>query len=361
MRKLNRRNFIVRSGAGVTAMTTGLAGCAGGGDGGEGGNGGGGSTTTSGSGNTPMPEQYTSKMAAAHYPVLLASTSTIVAEEQGFFDEYNITNDEVTSFSGGGSTVRGVVTGGLTAGKGALMAVAKAYRAGAPAHLVGMMLSGSTIGFYSLPDSDIESIQDLKGGGKVGLSNPGGSSEAVALKSVDNADGITLDDVEFVHTGGLGEAITSLNEENVDVIFLPAPVSQQMKQEGNVREIWHARDLAPNVTEHVMFMGQRTIEEQRPLAEGIVRAHSDAMDYIQKNPEESARMWANASDQPEDLAIAAMQEETPQELWNPELTGDLIKGTGEAMILQGLIDEQPAWEDIIRQDLLPEDKRVDWV
>ena len=85
------------------------------------------------------------------------------------------------------------------------------------------------------------------------------------------------------------------------------------------------------------------------------------MDFIRENPEKSAKMWASASDNSEDIAIKAMKEENPDGIWRPQLTEDIVKGTGEAMILQGLVDEQPPWKDIIRQELLPEDKRVDWV
>jgi|GEM_PF-374460 len=365
MTDYGRRRFIKASAAGAAGISAGIAGCSGGGGGGDGG-----STpapTESGDGDSSTPMQTEEELtpvnlAAAHYPTLTASTTTLVAEDQGFFEDHGLTNNEVTSFSGGGTTVRGVVTGGLDAGKGALAAVVNAYLAGAPVHLTGMMMAGNTLEFQTLPDNDeLEQIQDVAGR-RVAVTNPGSSTHATLVRSLQNADDIAVEDVEIVFAGGLGEAFTALEEGNVDAALNVMPISFQMLDAGNRKRLWTGWEMAPNITEHVMLMGQRLLTEQTEVAQGIVRAHVDAMEYMRNNPEDSARTWAAATDWSEDLAIRSM-EAAGADMWRPELTEDIVTTTAEILKTIGVLDEgtEIPYADIVDQSALPEENQLDWV
>lgn len=360
--RCSRRSVLRYVGGAAGVGIAGLAGCTGGGESDQTSpttNGGAtGKATTQSGGNAQQLK--TTKLAAAHYPLITESMQTLAAIQKGYFKEYGVQIEDVTSFSGGGTTVRGVVTGGLAAGKGALMAAVKAYIAGAPLRLVGLMNTSSLIDFQVLPDSEIESIQDAKGK-TIALSNPGGSSEAVALNSIHKADGITLDDVSFEYAGGLGEAITALKEGVVDVTFNVVPKSTALLAKGETRRVWNGRDYAPNTTQHVMFMGSRLLDESPQIAEGVIRGHVDGMKFVRENPEAAAEMWAEAADLPAKITKKAMDDIRPDETFHIELREDVLTSTAEAMKLQGIIDEQPPWKKLVDQRYLPENKQVDWV
>lgn len=309
---------------------------------------------------TQSSKVQSAKLAAAHYPLITESMQTLAAIENGYFRDYGVKIEDVTSFSGGGTTVRGVVTGGLAAGKGALMAAVKAYLAGAPLKVVGLMNTSSVIDFEVLPDSDIESIQDAKGK-KIALSNPGGSSEAVALNSIHKADGITLDDVTFEYAGGLGEAITALKEGVVDITFNVIPKSTALLTKGETRRVWNGREYAPNTTEHIMLMGSQLLEENPQVAKGVIRGHVDGMKFVRENQDEAAQMWAEAAGLPPKITQKAMADIRPTETFHIELREEVLKSTAEAMKLQGIIDTQPPWKKLLDQRYLPEDLQVDWI
>lgn len=330
-----------------------------------------GDSTPGGDGDTtPSNDQttYTTELADAHYPTAIATISTQVGQERGIFADHNLEIEDVTSFSGGGTTIRGIVTGGLGAGKTALPALVQAFLQGAPIYLCGITQATTDISFHALSDSGIKSIQDLSGM-TVAVSNPGASSEAVTINSIVNADGITLDEVEIMHAGGLGEAVTAAEEGVADVTWALPPVSTNLTASDQWNLIWLGRDLAPNITQNVLAMGDRVIDEQPELASVIGHAYVDAHDYIKNNIEDAARVWGENNDLEEDLAIKALSyagdpEQSqlyPPQCYNIELDEDILTTTAETMIEQGLIDEQPPWEDIVRQEVLPEDKRVDWI
>lgn len=359
MRNIDRRRFLKATTGGVAGVATGLAGCTGdsGDGGGDGGDGGGGGTTQASSGGSLTDIN----LAAAHYPTLTASTTTLVAEEQGFFEDHGLSNNEVTSFSGGGTTVRGVVTGGLDAGKGALAAVVKAYLAGAPVHLTAMMMAGNTLEFHAMPDNDeLNGIEDIAGK-RVAVTNPGSSTHATLVQSILNTDGLSVDDVEIVFAGGLGEAFTALEEGNVDAALNVIPISLQMLDAGKRKRLWTGWEVAPNVTEHVMLMGQQLLTEKPEVAKGIVRAHVDAMGWMRDNLQEAAKIWASATDWSEELTIRSMEQIGP-DIWRPELTEDIVTTTGNILKPIGVVNESTEipYGEILDQSALYEENRLDW-
>jgi ABC-type nitrate/sulfonate/bicarbonate transport system substrate-binding protein len=387
-----RRRAILKTMGGVGVV--GLAGCAGG-DGGDGDGGGadgeaGDGGADDGDGATPTPQEtttpadgtdgdgtttttetaetLTTNLADAHYPIAIATISTQVGRERGIFAENNLDVGEVTSFAGGGTTVRGIVTGGLGAGKTALPALVQAFQAGAPIYLCGITQATPDMSFHSLADSGIESIQDLSGK-TVAISNPGASSEAAAINSVVNVGGISLDDVEIIAAGGLGEAITAAEEGEADVTWALPPVSTGMNASGDWNLVWLARDHAPNITQNVLAMGSGVVDDEPELARSIGHAYVEAHSFIKDNVEEAAKLWGENTDTEAETAVQALtyagdpeeSEPYPPQCYNIELKEEILTTTAETMIEQGLIDEQPLWGDIVRQEVLPEDKRVDWI
>lgn len=360
---MDRRGYLKSS---ALALGIGVAGCTGGGDGSDGG----GTTqppsTDSGGGSTSTPTEqasYTTQLAAAHFPAVSVYAPMIYAQETGMFEEAGVTIEDITSFGGGGTTVRGIVTGGIGAGYPSLVAVVNAFLAGAPIHLVGLNTPTNDIEFVVREDSELEEFTASQlQGATFAASNPGSSSEALFIRSIQNTDGITLDDVEINYAGGYGEVLTSLREGIVDIGWSFPPFTFQLYEGGEMRQLAPARDHAPNITQNVIAMGAPFMNEQPELASKILGVYAEAQEYVEENPAEGGRLWAGANDL--DPAVGERVIETVSEgtnFWDISPLEETVRATGETMVAQGVVDEEPPWSEVIRQDALPEDKRVDWM
>ncbi|MFB6187800.1 MAG: ABC transporter substrate-binding protein [Halobacteriaceae archaeon] len=309
---------------------------------------------------TTQQKQLKAKLAISHYPTIPGTVPVQVAKKKGIFEKYGITKAPVTSFSGGGTTVRGVVTGNLTIGSTALLALIRAFQAGAPIHLVGLMQRSPDILFDTLPDSPIETIQDVKGK-TIAISNPGSSSMQCAILSIKAANGISRDDVTLMAAGGLGEALTALQEGSADVAWNIPPKSTIMHQKGKTRQVWHTRTYAPQFPEIPLGMGAQTLNEQFNLARSTLRALIDAMKFVQNNVEESARIWAKTAGISEDLAISALKETKPDKMFGPRIYEDGLKDTVSVLLQTGDLKNRPDWAKFINQSALPKQYRSEWV
>lgn len=346
----------------AAAGLAGLAGCTGGSNQG-------GSTPTptpsqSGGGSTSTPstpETLSTKLAVSHYPTIPDSTPFLVGVKKGIYAKHNVKISDVTSFSGGGTTVRGIVTGGIGMGGTALPALVQAYDAGAPIYLSGLEMSQSPINFMVKADSPIEKIQDCKGK-TIAVSTPGSSSEGIAIASVKAADGIAIDDVTIMHAGGLGEAITAMQKGKADVTWNIPPKSTAMAGKGDTRIVWWGRDYSPNFTEMVLAVGGQVKRNTPDLAKNLLHAQVECFNWVKNNPDETAALWAKAGGFPESLAKKALDESNPQKIFRT-ISPDqkVLTATANTLIDQNLIKKQPNWKDIVWQEPLPKDKQVDWL
>lgn len=341
-----------------TAFIGSLAGCSESGDGSEGGMT---VTTSAKSGNsrkTPEKSQLeTTKLASPFYPVVPQTVPFQIAIEEGIYEKHGISIQDVTSFSGGGTTVRGIVTGGIGMGGTALPALVKGYLGGAPIYCSGLQAAYPAIDFHVKPDSPIESIQDCKGK-TIAVSNPGSSSEALAIRSIKKADGISPKDVNIMNAGGLGESITAMQEGQAEVTWNILPKSTVMLKKGQSRRVWWSRDFAPNVTELALAVGGNIKQNNPELAKKLIRAQTESFDWVQNNVTEAGEIWAQNADLPKDIAIEALQSSKPEKMFQISPKTEILTATGETMIEQGMVDTQPPWKEIIWQDPLPEDKHV---
>lgn len=133
-------------------------------------------------------------MAVSLYPNLPNALTMMVSRANGIYADHGIYTDhggeiaEITSFAGGGTTIRGITTGRIPVGIGAVPGAAQAFMAGAPVTLIGSSKGPGTVDVVTLADSDIETMMDLKGK-TLGLSQPGGTATAMVILSIKRAGG----------------------------------------------------------------------------------------------------------------------------------------------------------------------------
>ncbi|MFB6095759.1 MAG: ABC transporter substrate-binding protein [Haloferacaceae archaeon] len=367
---IGRRRFVKLAGA--TAVAVGLAGCStnqSGSDGSSSGSSGstGGSTGGSDGGDstpteTATPEGVQSfKMAISHFPIISSGVPVMVSFEEGYYEQRNIGVEDITSFAGGGTTIRGVVTGGLPVGGGSAAAVVNAWAAGAPVHLIGGMANTNDIDVLTLPDSGIETIQDLKGK-TVGYSNPASASQAMLVMSLKRADGISLDDVTLKAMGGLGESITGVKEGDIDAGWSNVVVSVPQINSGDLKRVFGTWEYAKEIPNTALFAGSSMVQEHGAFFEKMLEAHAQANEFIQSNPGKAAGHWAKYADNVDQSAAKLVIEQNLE--MNDNFFGvgwneGAFQSLEEMMLSVDMIDSAPDWDTVVDQQFIPEDQRID--
>lgn len=93
-------------------------------------------------------------LSVSHYPTLLYSVPWAVAIEQGYFEARGIQLEEIVGSSGGGTTVRNVVTDGLPLGAVATPAAINAFNEGSSLKILGGAIGNTAdVSFVTLPPS----------------------------------------------------------------------------------------------------------------------------------------------------------------------------------------------------------------
>jgi NitT/TauT family transport system substrate-binding protein len=339
---LTRRQFLKAVGAFGVAVGSGglLAACGGGGSGGG---------------------SQTAGLSVSHWPALLYSVPWSVAIEQGYFEEREITLEEIVGSSGGGETVRNVVTGGLNLGAVATPAAINAFNEGSALKILGGAIANTAdISFVTLPDRGIGSIEDVRGK-RIGFTEPGSITQGCAVLSL-RAAGIDPGEVELQPMGGLPEAITGLKEDAIDLApqLLPSAIKQN-EGEGLIT-VFQTAEYVGEFAQLVMMATAQTVQQQPELLQNLIELYQQAIDFTLENPQEGAAAWANNSEVAEEDALESLQAIDPSRYYSTALTAGALNTTVEEMRAIELLEpeDEVDWEELLDQQFLPEDQRVDF-
>ncbi len=344
---VTRRQFLRTAGiVGMAAMSSGglLAACGGGQGGGQGGGG----------------PQTVQGLSVSHWPTLLYSVPWAVAIEQGYFEERDINLEEIVGSTGGGTTVRNVVTGGLPLGAVATPSAINAFNEGSALKvLAGAIANTADISFVTLPDRGIRSIEDVRGK-RVAFSNPGSVTQGVAVLSLQEA-GIEPSEVKLQAMGGLSEALTGLKEGAVDVAPLLLPSALTQKEEEGLQTVFETTEYIDEFPQLVMIATAQTVQQEPELLRSLIEIYQQGIDFTLDNPQEAAAAWAQNSEVAEDAALGSLEAIDPSKYYSTALTADALNTVVEEMEAIELLgpDDEVDWEELLYQEFLPEEKRVD--
>lgn len=293
------------------------------------------------------------EIAVTHWPSLGFAVPYHVAIDQGCFEREGINVTGVVAGEGGGTTVRSVLGGDLAFGEAATSAIASSYLAGGPIVVVGGGVQGlADILWATLPDSDIQSIEDLPGH-SAGFSNPGSVTESVLAMSLENA-GIPLDRVDRRATGGISEGLTALDARGIDATVVPEPLYSE--DPDKYRTLWRASDVVPDFQQTAIFTNPDVVEENPDLVRGFLAARACAVDFMRDNPEETARIWAREGDIEPQSAQRAVTALLEADHWGVGLSGEGVTAAERGMRIAGTVEEgtEIPWQEFVNQDFLPD-------
>lgn len=299
-------------------------------------------------------------LSVSHYPTLLYSVPWAVAIEQGMFREREIELDEIVGSSGGGTTVRNVVTGGLPLGAVATPAAINAFNEGTGLKiLAGAIANTADISFVTLPETGVKGIEDLAGK-RVGYTEPGSITQGCIVLSLQEA-GIPLEDVELQAMGGLSEALTGLKEGAIDVAPQLLPIAFSTNEKEGFVTVFQTEEYVGDFAQLVMIATEQTVGQDAELLGSLIELYQQAIDFTLDNPQEAAAAWAKNGEVPEGDALESLEAIDPSAYFSTALTAGALNTTVRQMEAIDLLEPGEAvdWDDLLDQQFLPEDEQVD--
>jgi NitT/TauT family transport system substrate-binding protein len=134
--------------------------------------------------------------------------------------------------------------------------------------------------FFVLPDSDIESVKDLKGK-RIAINAFGGSFYYSWIIELEK-QGLKESDVTFVSLP-FPEQITALENDQVDVVSLMVPHNSIAKQRG-LRLLMDANDIFKSKQFSLHFINSEWGKDNPEIAERFVKSIAEAIRFIYENP-----------------------------------------------------------------------------
>lgn len=298
-------------------------------------------------------EVFEMEITVTHFPTLLYAVPYLVGIEEGYFEEEGIRITGISGSEGGGTTVRNVLTGGLPFGEVATPAAANAYLAGAPIVAVGGgVQSVAEINWVAMADAGMEGIEDVVGK-SVGYTSPGSVTQGTLNLSLNRA-GVDLGEVDDRAMGGIGEGLTALQGGGIDAASNLEPVYSGEPDPYKV--LWWASDYIPDFQQTVIITSPEMIDANPDVVEGFLAARARGIEFVEKNPEEAAAIWAAEADLDEQVALSSLEQVLPDDYYGVGFNQEGLVAVDEEMHLIELVEEgvEISWDEIVNQDFLPD-------
>ena len=258
-------------------------------------------------------------------------------------------------FSGGGDTVRAVVTGGFQLGHPSPTAAVIAFAEGQPVKLIAEASPFSSITWIVKADSPLKSMKDLKGK-KLGYSRPGSISQTYAFIAL-RALGLEPDkDVQLVAAGSTPDQMAAVKGGVIDVAWSTDPLLTQELLKKEIRSIGTSDEFIPNWSEAMITTTADYAKANGDVLTAYLRAHQKAMDFIKANPEKAGEIWGKGTGIDAEIGKAAIKN-YPIQKFTSRINPATLKAIADDMLANKQIKEAPDWKKIIDQSFLAPELR----
>lgn len=307
----------------------------------------GGSADTPGSDRPASSEPRRTKVVVTHYPTLLYAVPWIVGMEKGIFERVGVKITEVISGSGGGNTLRNMLTGRVPVGEIAANAAVDGWEAGAPVVVVGGAVQ--TMGEFAVvtrPGQAASGLADIEGL-RWGFTNPGSVTEGIIHFATTRVKGVSPGAVKPVATGGIGEGITFLFEKTIDVMSVPDPMYAQKQDQfkllgrGDAIVRWYQQSL--------LVTSSQMLREDPAVVGAILSGYRQSVDEVAAHPDEAAELYAKAAELEPEVARASVAAAVAREHWGLGLKREALEtvGTSIALTPGGPFPDGVPWSEIV--------------
>lgn len=212
-----------------------------------------------------------------------------VALEKGFFEGIDV--ELVDTVAGGATAVEMVSSGDVQGCLLSNMALCNAVNAGMPVIAVADIQSAFKEApleeFYVRADSDINSIEDLKGK-KIAINLVKSSFHYTWLMELEKA-GMTENDVTFVNLS-FAEQKEALLNGTVDAIGLMQPYSGMARNDKQCRQLYTAVDSFGERQFCEILLNTDWAKDHEEMASAFVEGIAKAADWIAENQDEAKQI-----------------------------------------------------------------------
>ena len=215
-----------------------------------------------------------------------------VAMAKGFFKKRGVDISGILTSAGGGTSVRNTLAGDLPFGEVALPAAILAINSGQPIKMIsGGVESVADILWITQPDSPFNSIKDLAGK-KVAFTSPGSVTNMLILMCL-KAAGMKPSDVKLLPAGDNGANLAAVLNRAVDAAMNGEPLYSENKSK--IKPVFWSKDcFPPEMTQTVGITTTEFAATGGDKLRAILEARREGVEYIIKNPDESADIVAKA-------------------------------------------------------------------
>lgn len=241
-------------------------------------------------------EKVSIKMASWSQPIAEQS-NLYLAEEKGWFDEAGLQFEYVPG-AGGGEAVKNIVTGQADIAFANLEAVLLAAEQGEKLKIIYNIYPENIFNLVSLKESNIQSIQDLKGKTLGVYSLSSGTYHNLLMML--SKSGMSEEDVEIVATGVLNFA--PLMEGQVAATAATDTGLYDAKQKGlGEVNVLYAKDSL-NTPSDVFVVTESTYTEKKDAIKRFLQTYRRSVEYTLEHPEEAAEAAVEAAIDGQDSA-----------------------------------------------------------
>lgn len=314
-----------------------------------------GKTSSDGGGKGKMDEI---SISVTHYPTGLYAVPYDVGMEKGFFKEEGIKINKIVGSSGGGTTVRNVLSGDLPFGDVSASAVLQSYLAGAPLKIIsGGVQSVGDLVYVTRKDEKIEKVEDVVGK-TWAFTNPGSVTETTSQLVFDAAN-IDPTSLKLVAAGGISEGLTLLKAGEVDASLMLEPAYSVQKDDW--KTFLRVSDLVPHYQQSVIITSPQMIKENPDLVKRFLSAYQKSVEWTYANPEEAGKIFAKSAEIDEKASVAAIINLTETKHWGSKIEVESIDNVVKGMKLANTLKkgQEIVWEEVLDTSFLPEDQQLD--
>jgi NitT/TauT family transport system substrate-binding protein len=234
------------------------------------------------------PVSAADRVSVTQYGIIVETLPWAIALEKGLFKKQGLDIDGFIGSTGGGTTVRNMMAGGLPFAEIAVPAAIAANQSGVDMKIVyGAVNNMGDLAWIVRKDSPIKKMSDLKGK-KVGFTQPKSTTEMV-LRMILQAQKLT-NDVTILPTGGIGAGVVALDQGAIDA----APVEEPLlvKSSDKYRVLFRVNDFLPNLTWSVGVTTPDFAKAHPDVVRKLIAARRDAIDYMYAHPAEAEQVYA---------------------------------------------------------------------
>ena len=243
----------------------------------------------------------------------------MVAQDKGWWAEdlkpFGITEIKEFEFSSGPPEMQAMLAGDLDVAYVGTAPSITAIAQGLDAKLVaGVNINGSDLVFKNgLTYRGPESLEGLS----IATFPPGSIQDTVMKRWLEENE-VDISKIKILPMGP-GDAVTAISAGKVDGVFLPhtSPAIVEIEGKGNV--VMHSGTMWPDHACCSLLVSGTLIREHPDLVEQIVKTHIKATNYINANPDETAIIYANKTNQDIDVVKRSIHEWDGRWISNPGL------------------------------------------